>query len=73
MLRHAFVLGLLATGLASVPVHAVTKQQKQETCTFGADDQKLTGQARKTFMTRCMANEDRPAAPAAPAAPQQQK
>ncbi len=70
MLRCACVLGLLAAALASAPVFAVTKQQKQETCTFGADDQKLTGQARKTFMTRCMANEDRPAAPAAP---QQQK
>lgn len=69
MLRYASVLGLLATVLASAPVSAVTKQQKLETCTFGADDQKLTGQARKTFMTRCMANEDRPAAPAAP--PQQ--
>jgi len=70
MLRYAAVLGLLATVLASSSVHAVTKQQKQETCTFGADDQKLTGQARKTFMTRCMANEDRPDPPAAP---QQQK
>jgi len=66
MLRYAAVLGLLATVLANAPVFAVTKQQKQETCTFGADDQKLTGQARKTFMTRCMANEDRPAPPAAP-------
>jgi hypothetical protein len=70
MLRYASVLALLATVLGSAPVFAVTKQQKQETCTFGADDQKLTGQARKTFMARCMANEDRPAAPAAP---QQQK
>ena len=70
MLRYACVLGVLATSLANTPVFAITKQQKQETCTFGADDQKLTGPARKTFMTRCMANEDRPAAPAAP---QQQK
>jgi hypothetical protein len=69
MLRYACVLGVLATSLANTPVFAITKQQKLETCTFGADDQKLTGQARKTFMTRCMANEDRPAGPAAP--PQQ--
>ncbi len=58
MLRYACVLGVLATSLANTPVFAITKQQKLETCTFGADDQKLTGQARKTFMTRCMANED---------------
>src|SRR5262249_16811116 len=70
MLRYAFVFGLLATMLTSNPAFAVTKQQKLETCTFGADDQKLTGRARKTFMTRCMANEDRPAARTAP---QQQK
>ncbi|TMJ33554.1 MAG: hypothetical protein E6G84_03185 [Alphaproteobacteria bacterium] len=69
MLRYACVLGVLATSLANTPVFAITKQQKLETCTFGADDQKLTGQARKTFMTRCMANEDRPAAPTAPQQP----
>ena len=73
MLRYACVLALLAIVLGNAPVFAVTKQQKQETCTFGADNQKLTGEARKTFMTRCMANEDRPAAPAPPAASQQQK
>jgi len=70
MPRYAFVFGLLAAMLASTSGFAVTKQQKLETCTFGADDQKLTGQARKTFMTRCMANEDQPAARTAP---QQQK
>jgi len=64
MLRYASVLGLLVNMLASGPVFAITKEQKLETCTFGADDQKLTGQARKTFLTRCMANEDRPAPPA---------
>ena len=69
MLRYACVLGVLATSLANTPVFAITKQQKLETCTFGADDQKLIGQARKTFMTRCMANEDRPAAPTAPQQP----
>jgi len=69
MLRYACVLGVLATSLANTPVFAITKQQKLETCTFGADDQKLTGQARKTFMTRCMANEDRPAAPTVPQQP----
>ena len=31
-----------------------------ETCTFGADEQKLTGAKRKSFMTKCMSNEDSP-------------
>ena len=31
-----------------------------ETCTFGADDQKLTGAKRKAFMAKCMSNEDSP-------------
>ena len=65
MFRYALALGLLLEITANTPVHAVTKQQKLETCTFGANDQKLAGEARKTFMTRCMANEDRPAAPSA--------
>src|SRR5437016_6834337 len=41
MLRSSLVLGLVAARLANAPVHAVTKQQKLETCTFGADAQKL--------------------------------
>jgi hypothetical protein len=61
MLRSAAVLGLLASVLANAPALAVTKQQKLETCTFGADDQKLVGAARKAFLARCMADEDRPA------------
>ena len=31
-----------------------------ETCKFGADDQKLTGAARKAFMSKCMSNTDSP-------------
>ena len=31
-----------------------------ETCKFGADDQKLTGAARKSFMAKCMSNKDAP-------------
>ena len=66
MLRSSLVLGLVAASLANAPVHAVTKQQKLETCTFGADAQKLVGAARQSFMTRCMADEDRPVAPRGP-------
>ena len=35
-----------------------TRQQKMETCEFGAKDQKLTGAARKTFMAKCLASDD---------------
>jgi hypothetical protein len=31
-----------------------------ETCTFGADDQKLTGAKRKAFLSKCMSNTDSP-------------
>jgi hypothetical protein len=40
----------------ATPVLAVTTAEKAETCKFGADDQKLTGAKRKTFIARCMAN-----------------
>ena len=70
MLRCSFVLGLLMGFLANGPVFALTKQQKLETCTFGADNQKLTGQARKAFLERCMADVD---TPPSRSAPQQQK
>jgi hypothetical protein len=48
--------------LAETPASAITPQQKMETCKFGADDQKLTGAARKLFISKCMANEKPPAA-----------
>ena len=31
-----------------------------ETCTFGADDQKLMGAKRKAFLSKCMSNADSP-------------
>ena len=40
-----------------------------ETCKFGADDQKLQGAARDTFMKKCMANKDDPRGPAVGAPP----
>ena len=45
---------------APAPVSALTAKQKMETCKFGADDQKLTGAARKKFLSNCMANRDSP-------------
>jgi hypothetical protein len=70
MLRFAAMLASLGTLLVNMPAFAITQQQKLETCTFGANSQKLTGEARKAFITKCMADEDQPAAPGAP---QQQK
>jgi psiF repeat-containing protein len=60
----AFFTALLLS--ASIPAHAVTPQEKRTTCNFGADDQKLTGAKRKSFMTKCMADADAPAKPANP-------
>jgi psiF repeat-containing protein len=51
--------GLAASFLFSAPAFAVS-QAKLETCNFGADDQKLTGAARKSFMAKCMSNRDSP-------------
>jgi psiF repeat len=62
MLQRVFMLGLFAAMLFSAPAFAITAQEKMKTCEFGADDQKLTGPARKTFMSKCMANSDAPAA-----------
>ena len=39
---------------------AATSNEKMETCNFGANDQKLAGAARKSFMTKCMSNKDAP-------------
>jgi psiF repeat len=37
-----------------------TRQQKMQTCEFGAKDQKLAGAPRKTFMAKCLASDDAP-------------
>lgn len=65
MLR-AIGLGLAAGLLLATPAHAITAKEKMVTCKFGADDQKLAGKARTTFMSRCMAKSDAPAARAKP-------
>jgi hypothetical protein len=49
---------LLPLLVLAAPAAAATKQQKMETCKFGADDQKLTGAKRNAFIKRCMANEN---------------
>jgi len=77
MLRTLSLICLLPVLLVATPASALTKAQKMETCKFGADDQKLTGAKRKTFLNKCMANRDdkrgpamAPAATTAPAAGQ---
>ena len=60
MHKYAFLAGLLAALSLSTPAHALTKQEKMETCKFGAEDQELTGAKQKAFIARCMANEPAP-------------
>lgn len=60
MLRYAVAAGILVAMLPGAPALAVTAKEKMETCKFGADDQKLEGAARKTFMNKCMAKADAP-------------
>ena len=57
MLRTISFVSILAALAFAAPAQAVTAKQKAETCKFGADDQKLAGAARTSFMSKCMANE----------------
>ncbi len=69
MSRSVFVAAMLAALLPSIPASAVSAKDKMATCKFGAEDQKLQGVARTTFMKKCMANRDDPRGPAPAAAP----
>ena len=60
MIRLIVAAGLAASFLLSPSAFAATSKEKLETCTFGADDQKLTGAKRKAFLTKCMSNADSP-------------
>jgi psiF repeat-containing protein len=68
MFRFIIASGLVSIAFAATPALAVTAKEKMETCKFGADDQKLAGTARKSFMTKCMANSDAPVKQAKPKA-----
>jgi len=57
MVRSTAVAALAALILTTPSAFAATSQQKMETCKFGADNQKLTGTARKTFIGKCMAED----------------
>jgi entry exclusion lipoprotein TrbK len=58
--RLTIAAGLTAVVLAGIPAKAATPEQKQETCNFGADDKKLAGAARKSFLAKCMSDRDSP-------------
>ena len=58
MLRYAAIIGLFPLLLLATPATALTAAQKMENCKFGADDQKLEGAKRKTFLAKCMANKN---------------
>ncbi len=59
-LLAALLPGLLAAALLGTPALALTKQEKMETCKFGAAHQNLTGAKQKAFIAKCMANEPAP-------------
>ena len=60
MIRLSVAAGMVASFLLIPSAFAATSKEKMETCTFGADDQKLTGAKRKAFLTKCMSNADSP-------------
>jgi hypothetical protein len=60
VIRLVAATALVASFAFNTPVLAATQEQKMETCKFGADDKKLTGAARKSFMAKCMSNKDSP-------------
>jgi len=64
MHRYAFIAAVLIAMLPSAPSFAVSQKDKMATCKFGADDQKLLGAARASFLKKCMANRDDPRGPA---------
>jgi hypothetical protein len=69
MHRYAFITAMLIAMLPSAPSFAISQKEKMVTCQFGADDQKLLGAARASFLKKCMANRDDPRGPPPGAAP----
>ena len=50
------IMSVLPILLLATPASAITKDERMATCKFGADNDKLTGKKRDTFIKRCMAN-----------------
>jgi hypothetical protein len=67
-MRLLIAAGFAVALLGSAGAQTVSRAQKQETCNFGADSQKLTGAKRQSFMAKCMSDKDSPRGkPVAPA------
>ena len=60
IVRLMVTAGLAASVLLNPSAFAATAKEKMETCTFGANDQKLAGAKRKAFLSKCMSNADSP-------------
>ena len=60
MIAASLASGLTVALLGGAAAQTATPQQKMETCNFGADDKKLTGAARKSFLAKCMSDKDSP-------------
>jgi hypothetical protein len=60
MMLRLMTAAILAASVLATLAKAATNAQKMETCKFGADDKKLEGAARKSFMAKCMSNKDSP-------------
>jgi hypothetical protein len=56
MQKTLAAMSLLPLLLLATPASAATKEQKMETCKFGADDAKLEGAKRNAYMSKCMSN-----------------
>jgi hypothetical protein len=56
LILAAALIVLLPAG----PCFAVDAKQKMATCTFGADQQRLQGEARDAFLKKCMEDRDDP-------------
>ena len=60
MARLTVAAALMAALLHVTPTLAASPQEKLDTCNFGADEKKLAGAARKSFIARCTADRDSP-------------
>ena len=60
MSRCAFLAAALIVLLPAGLCFAVDAKQKLATCQFGADQQRLQGEARDVFLKKCMEDRDDP-------------
>jgi hypothetical protein len=60
MSRRALLAAALIVLLPTGPCFAVDAKQKMTTCQFGADQQRLQGEARDVFLKKCMEDRDEP-------------